>query len=88
MIAMRYTAEWPEDEPDPKPDMVNHPPHYTAAHIEVFDFIEAWGLTFAEGAVIKYLVRAPLKQDEVEDLKKAKWYLDKLIAKAERNERG
>lgn len=84
MIAPRY-AERDNDEEWPNLDMVNHPPHYTAGSIEVFDFIEAWNLTFAEGAIIKYIMRAPYKKNEVEDLKKAKWYLDKLIAKAERN---
>lgn len=65
------------------PDPVNHPDHYTMGSIEVFDFIKAWDLSFAEGNVVKYVVRAPYKGKEVQDLKKARWYLDQLIADAE-----
>lgn len=64
-------------------DPVNHPQHYTMGGIEVFDFIKAWGLSFPEGNVVKYVVRAPYKGKEVQDLKKARWYLDQLIADAE-----
>lgn len=68
---------------DPHKDDVNNPQHYTLGSIEVFDFIEAWELNFAEGNVIKYVVRAPFKETRVKDLKKARWYLDKLIEAAE-----
>jgi hypothetical protein len=64
-------------------DHINHPEHYTLGKIEVFDFIKAWDLSFAEGNVIKYVVRAPWKGRPVDDLKKARWYLDQLIKKAE-----
>ena len=64
-------------------DNINHPEHYTMGKIEVFDFIRAWELSFAEGNVVKYVVRAPHKGQPVEDLKKARWYLDQLIKKAE-----
>ena len=67
-------------------DMVNHPPHYTDGGVETFDFIEAKGLNFARGNVVKYVVRAGKKGSEVEDLKKARWYLDKEIARVERGE--
>lgn len=84
MIAPMYAQDenWVNED-----ELINHPPHYTAGGIEVFDFIESWNLTFAEGNVLKYVMRAPTKGDEVADLKKARWYLDKLIAKAERNAR-
>lgn len=64
-------------------DPVNHPSHYTMGGIEVFDFIRSWELSFAEGNVIKYLVRAPHKGKELQDLKKARWYLEQLINDAE-----
>ena len=64
-------------------DTVNHPKHYTTGRIEVADAIDGLGLNFIEGNVVKYLARyrhkhsTPAKQ--LEDLKKAKWYLDKVI---------
>ena len=64
-------------------DDVNHPDHYTAGGIEVFDFINSWELSFPEGNVVKYVVRAPYKGSKLKDLKKARWYLDKLIKAAE-----
>ena len=64
-------------------DEINQPAHYTLGKIEVFDFINAWELSFAEGNVIKYVTRAPYKGKKVQDLKKARWYLDQLIEAAE-----
>lgn len=71
-------------EPAPKADPVDHPPHYAAGGIEAIDVIEAWGLGFCTGNAVKYLARAGRKPgaDLVEDLKKARWYLDRAIAKA------
>lgn len=63
-------------------DVVNHPPHYTFGSIEVIDAIEDWGLGFHLGNVVKYVARAPHKNG-IEDLKKARWYLDRAISKAE-----
>ena len=66
-------------------DKVNHPSHYTAGKVECIDAIEAavTGLVGFEAVctanVIKYLWRWKLKNG-VEDLQKAKWYLEKLIA--------
>lgn len=63
-----------------KPDMVNHPPHYTRGKIEHIDVIDAF---FKEnyylGQVFKYTMRAGHKGNEIEDLEKAKWYLDRYI---------
>lgn len=67
-------------------DPINQPYHYTKGGIEVLDFIEAWELDFATGNVIKYVVRAPYKGKELEDLKKARFYLDRLIARLEKKE--
>jgi len=62
-----------------QPDMVNSPPHYTAGGIETIDFIEAKGLNYNLGNAVKYITRAGLKGDRVEDLKKAKWYIEREI---------
>lgn len=75
-----------EDTFDPVKDDVNQPEHYTLGSIEVFDFIKAWQLSFAEGNVVKYTVRAPYKGSRLKDLRKARWYLDQLIADAEEDE--
>lgn len=58
---------------------VDHPAHYNTGRIEVIDAIEDWKLDFHAGNVIKYLARAPHKGNELEDLKKAQWYLTRLI---------
>lgn len=60
-------------------DAVNHPPHYTRGKIEVIDFIEDQQLPYHLGNVIKYIARAGYKGDKLEDLKKARWYLDRYI---------
>jgi len=66
-----------------KNDMVNHPPHYTSGGIETIDFIEAKQLGYHLGQVIKYVSRAGKKGDALEDLKKARWYLDREIGRME-----
>lgn len=60
-------------------DAVNHPSHYTRGKIEVIDFIEDQQLPYHLGNVIKYIARAGYKGDKLEDLKKARWYLDRYI---------
>jgi len=62
-------------------DMVNHPPHYTQGGIETIDFIEAKGLPYNLGNVIKYITRADHKGSKLEDLRKARWYLDREITR-------
>ena len=66
-----------------KPDMVNHPPHYTVGGVETIDFIEAKGLNYHLGQVIKYVSRAGKKGDALQDLQKARWYLNREIARVE-----
>lgn len=68
-----------------KPDVVNHPPHYKSGGLEVFDVLRAFGLlkSFTLGNVVKYVLRAGRKGDALEDLKKARWYLDAEIAERE-----
>ena len=58
---------------------VNHPKHYNSGKIEVIDAIESWRMGFCDGNVIKYVARHKFKGKPLEDLKKAKWYLERLI---------
>ena len=67
--------------PHPIPDVVNHPKHYTVGGIETIDFIEAKKLGYNLGNVVKYVSRVDQKDDPIENLKKAQWYLDREIAK-------
>lgn len=69
------------------PDPVNHPAHYTDGGIEVIDFIEAKLLGYHLGNVIKYICRAGKKGTNMglQDLQKARWYLDRAIEKNETN---
>ena len=60
-------------------EAVNHPPHYNQGTIEVIDAIEDWGLDFNAGNVVKYVSRHQYKAEPLEDLKKARWYLDRII---------
>ena len=61
------------------PDPVNHPKHYTAGGIETIDFIEAKRLGYNLGNVVKYITRAGHKGNQLEDLRKAQWYLTREI---------
>lgn len=60
-------------------DPVNHPPHYTAhpSGIECIQITEHMG--FCLGNAVKYIWRADLKNDAIEDLKKAVWYIQREI---------
>lgn len=74
-----------------KEDLVNHPNHYTSGGIECIDAIEA-SMTpieyagFLKGQVLKYAWRYRLKGNLVQDLKKASFYLDRLIRVIENEE--
>jgi hypothetical protein len=68
--------------PMPQKDAVNHPSHYRIGGIEVIDFIEAKGFNYHLGNVIKYISRASHKGNYIQDLEKAKWYLEREINKA------
>lgn len=61
-------------------DPVNHPKHYTQhpSGIECIQITEHMG--FCLGNAVKYIWRADLKHDAIEDLEKAKWYLEREIA--------
>lgn len=60
-------------------EMINHPDHYQANGLEAIDIIEAFNLGFNIGNVIKYLLRAGRKESYIQDLNKAKWYLEREI---------
>jgi hypothetical protein len=66
-----------------KVDRIN-PPHYQTGPIEVIEVIEGFGLGYCLGNVVKYILRAPHKGAELEDLKKARWYLEREIIKREK----
>lgn len=64
-------------------DAVEHPQHYTFGAVEVIDAIEAWQLGFHLGNVVKYVARAARKGNYMEDLRKARWYLDREIQRSQ-----
>ena len=66
----------------PKVDPVNHPAHYKVGGIETIDFIEAKALGYHLGNAVKYITRADHKGNRLQDLQKAKWYIDRAIEKA------
>lgn len=72
------------DQHDPT-EYVEHPAHYGGEHnpYEAIKVIEAWNLGFCLGNTVKYISRAGKKGDVLEDLKKARWYLDRQIANME-----
>ena len=63
-------------------EMVNHPSHYNQG-IETIEYIESWSMNFNTGNVIKYVTRAGYKNNQLEDLKKAMWYLQREIDRIE-----
>ena len=58
---------------------VEHPSHYTDGKIEVIDYIEDKKFNYHLGNVIKYVSRAGKKDDIIQDLEKAEWYLKREI---------
>ncbi len=70
-------------------DVVNSPPHYKSGAIEAIEGIEASMAPeayagYLKGSVTKYLWRYEKKGKPLEDLKKARWFLDRLIAAQEK----
>tara|TARA_R100001015_G_C4512121_1_gene83499 strand:+ start:251 stop:451 length:201 start_codon:yes stop_codon:yes gene_type:complete len=65
-----------------KKDNIN-PKHYKQGSIEVIDFILDQKMNYLEGNIIKYVSRYKLKNG-IEDLKKALWYLNKLIGEKQK----
>lgn len=74
-----------------KPDMINSPEHYTQGDIEAIDAIKsALGssgyLSYLQGSVLKYMWRARDKGDVINDVAKAKWFLNRLADELEGEE--
>ena len=65
-------------------DKVNNPSHYKVGGIETIDFIEAKGLDYHLGNVVKYISRAEFKDTKLENLKKAQWYLNRVVSNLEK----
>ena len=65
-----------------KDDKINHPKHYCEGRkYEPIDIIEDWGLGMHAGNAVKYISRAGRKGDAIEDLEKARWYVDRYVQK-------
>ena len=64
-------------------DKIDHPRHYNTGKFEVIDVIEDWKLGFHLGNTVKYIARAEHKGATLDDLKKARWYLDRFIKQLE-----
>lgn len=62
---------------------VEHPSHYNQGLYEVIDVINDWKLNFNLGNAIKYIARADYKNNAIEDLKKAVFYLNYEIKQRE-----
>ena len=61
---------------------VHHPSHYGGdTTYEAIKVIEAWDLNFHLGNALKYIKRADAKDDPLENLEKARWYIDREIVR-------
>jgi hypothetical protein len=65
-------------------DEIAYPAHYNASSIQPIDVIEAWGMGYNLGNVIKYVCRHKHKGTPIKDLKKAQWYLAREISALEK----
>lgn len=65
---------------DPRPN------YYNRGGVECQHVIEAWGLNFSLGSVLKYVCRAGFKNDDIDDLRKARQYLTFEIDRREREQ--
>lgn len=64
-------------------ELVNHPDHYKSkSGLEAIDVIEAFNLNFCLGNAVKYILRCGKKDAAVQELQKAKWYIDREINNA------
>lgn len=66
-----------------KPDLINHPPHYTShkSGVECIQVTEH--MSFCLGNALKYIWRADEKGNALDDLRKARWYIDRELARRE-----
>jgi len=65
-------------------DAVQHPQHYCRGKIEVIDFIEDQEMDFRAASALKYICRYRHKGKPIEDLRKAVWYLTRIIQELEK----
>ncbi len=72
---------------DTTPDLIHHPSHYCYSEYEPKDVIRAWGLNFNLGSAVKYIARAGRKDDIIQELNKAKQFIEFEIEAIEK-ERG
>ena len=72
---------------DTPKDLVHHPAHYCYSEYEPKDVIRAWGLNFNLGSAVKYIARAGRKDDILQELNKAKQFIEFEIEAIEK-ERG
>lgn len=66
---------------------VSHPKHYNQGKYEPIDVIDDWKLNFNLGNAVKYIARAEYKGKPIEDLEKARYYLDYEIERRKQNGR-
>ena len=60
-------------------DPINHPHYYNTSSIEPIDVIEAWRLPYHLGNTLKYIARHEHKENPLQDLLKAQWYLNRYV---------
>jgi uncharacterized protein DUF3310 len=69
------------ENPEKRSEAVNHPSHYGGdTPYEAIKVIEAWQLGFHLGNVLKYIRRAEHKDNRIQNLQKARWYLERYIS--------
>ena len=80
---MSIDSVTPKEWDNAKKDMVDHPPHYNEGGLECIDYIKQQlgdqFPSYLEGSIIKYVHRHKYKDANIQDLEKARWYLNKLI---------
>jgi hypothetical protein len=76
------TSNTPITMEEPAADPVNHPAYYKIGGVETIDFIEAKDLSYHLGNAVKYISRADHKGNRLQDLEKAKWYIERAIAQS------
>ena len=68
-------------------EIIHNPPHYVAGRaIEPIHIIEDWNLNHHLACALKYISRAGCKHDEIKDLKKAVWYVQRRIGLLEQHQ--
>lgn len=60
-------------------EMVNHPKHYQGNGLEAIEVIEAFNLNFNLGNAVKYILRCGKKDNDLQELNKAIWYLEREL---------